>query len=233
MRIDAIWRYPVKSLRGEQVATVEVGQHGLVGDRAYGLVDQETGNVLTARREPRLLFASARWRDGEVEITGPDGSRLATDAALSAWLERPVRLARAGEQGGTYENPQDAERETGWAAWQGPGYAWHDSGDVRVSLMSTGTLAGWAPERFRSNLLLDGAGEDALVGHRVLAGTATLAVRGRVSRCVMVTRAQPGIEVDRDVLRTIHRERGGELAVGAVVVAPGRIAAGQQLELLP
>ncbi len=228
-RVAGLWRYPVKSLRGERVEASEIGQEGLLGDRAFGIVDEETGNVLTARREPRLLFATARWHDGEVEITGPDDAPLDTDDALSRWLERPVRLARAGADGGVYENPKDSERETDWVAWQGPGGAWHDSGTTRVSLVSTGTLGAWAPERFRSNVLIEGDGEDGFVGRQVRLGSVTLDVTGRVGRCVMVTRAQPGLEVDRDVLRSVHRERGGELAIGALVLEPGTVAVGDRL----
>jgi uncharacterized protein len=228
-RVSGLWRYPVKSLRGERVEVSEISRAGLVGDRAFGIVDEATGHVLTARREPRLLFATARWHDGDVEITGPEDLPLDTDDALSRWLSRRVRLARAGARGGVYENPRNSEHETDWVTWQGPGHAWHDSGRTRVSLVSTGTLGTWAPERFRSNVLLEGGREDALVGEQVRLGTATLDVTVRVGRCVMVTRAQPGLEVDRDVLRSIHRERAGDLAVGALVVEPGVVAVGDRL----
>lgn len=231
-RVIALWRHPVKSMRGESLDEAEIGVHGLPGDRAFGVVDEATGNVLTARREPRLLFASARWLDGRVEIRDEGGRVLADDEALSGWLGRPVRLVRAGNVGGTYENPLDAEHETDWVTWQGPGHAWHDSSRTRVSLVSRGTLGEWDPVRFRANVLLDGHGEDALVGHRVALGAAHLDVTKHIDRCVMVTRAQPGLPIDRDVLRTIHRERGGELAIGALVATPGRVVVGDQLRLL-
>lgn len=230
VRVSALWRYPVKSLRGERVEMSEIGRYGFVGDRAFGIVDEATGHVLTARREPRLLFATASWHDGEVEITGPNDLPLATNDQLSQWLGRRVRLTPAGAEGGVYENPIDSEHETDWVAWQGPGHAWHDSGRTRVSLVSTTTLGAWAPERFRSNVVLgEGSAEEALVGKQVRLGTATLDVNARVQRCVMVTRSQPGLDVDRDVLRSIHRERGGHLAVGAVVIEPGRVAVGDPL----
>lgn len=232
MRVAGLWRYPVKSLGGERLDASDVGAHGLPGDRAFGIVDVATGNVLTARREPQMLFATATWHDGEVEIAGPDGQTLQTDEALSRWLGRPVRLARAGTVGGTYESPSDPEHETDWESWQGPGHAWHDSRRTRVSLVSTSTLGDWSPARFRANVLLEGAGEDALVGRHARLGTATLDVKKRVDRCVMVTRAQPGLDVDRDVLRTIHRERGGCLAIGALVAAPGEVAVGDHLDAL-
>ncbi len=227
--VAELWRYPVKSLRGERVEGSEIGREGLLGDRAFGIVDEATGHVLTARREPRLLFATARWHDGDVEITGPEAVPLNTDDALSGWLGRRVRLARAGADGGVYENPRDSEHETDWMTWQGPGHAWHDSGRTRVSLVSTETLGAWAPERFRPNVLLEGGGEDALVGEQVRLGSVTLDVIRQVGRCVMVTRAQPGLEVDRDVLRHIHRERDGDLAVGALVSQPGSVAVGDRL----
>ena len=229
LRVAALWRYPVKSLGGERLSTAEVGPYGLAGDRAFGLVDEATGNVLTARREPRLLFASATWHDGEVAIEGPDGRPLATDAELSAWLERPVRLARAGAEGGVYENPRDTEHEDDWVSWQGPGHAWHDSRRTRVSLVSTATVGAWDPRRFRANVLLEGADEDALVGRQVRCGDAVLDVTKPLDRCVMVTRAQPGMPIDRGVLRTIHRQRDGCLAIGALVVTPGRVEMGDAL----
>lgn len=228
-RVAGLWRYPVKSLGGEPLAASDLGEHGLPGDRAFGIVDLETGKVLTARREPRLLFATASWHDGEVEIVA-GGQRLATDAALSEWLDRPIRLAPAGSKGRVYESPEDFERELGWVSWQGPGYAWHDSSRTRVSLVSVATLRGWAPQRFRANVLLDeGEGEDALVGKQVQVGTARLDVRQQIGRCVMVTRAQPGVPADLDVLRTIHRERDGYLAVGALVAQTGHVAVGERL----
>src|SRR2546421_2075985 len=93
MRVSELWRYPVKSLQGEQVDSVAVTADGLEGDRRFAIYDVETGFGLTARRVPELLFASARWQDdGMVEITLPDGSRPRDDDALSAWLGRPVAL---------------------------------------------------------------------------------------------------------------------------------------------
>lgn len=229
LRVVGLWRYPVKSLLGEALDASDVGPNGLPGDRAFGIVDVATGKVLTARREPRLLFASASWHDGDVEIVTSEGDPLDSDAALSAWIGRHVRLTRAGEEGGVYESPDDFEDETGWVAWQGPGHAWHDSTQARVSLVSTGTLGPWAPQRFRANVLLDGANEDRLVGEQVRLGTAVLDVRTRIGRCVMVTREQPGIDADLDVLRTIHRERGGDLAIGALVTRRGYVEVGDEL----
>ena len=61
-------------------------------------------------------------------------------------------------------------------------------------------------------------------------GEATLDVGMRLERCVMTTRPQAGgVERDLDVLRTINRERGGCLAVGALVRKPGMVRVGDTL----
>ncbi len=232
--VVAVWRYPVKSLQGEQVSQIDVGFEGLRGDRRFAIFDRETGMGVTGRRCPELLFASARLRpDGNAEITLPDGRISEGDADLSEWLQRPVSLRRADEPGPRrYESPADFEDEahTGWRAFDGSPGAFHDLAAASVSLLATATIGDWDPRRFRANVLLDMGPtetEVALVGHEVTIGDARLSVRRRLGRCVMTTRPQPGgIERDLDVLRTINRERDGKLAVGSVVTVPGRMAVG-------
>jgi uncharacterized protein YcbX len=153
MRVAELWRYPVKSLQGERLDSVAVTAEGLEGDRRFAIHDTQTGLGLTARREPRLLFASARMIDGdrEVEVTLPDGSVTRDDAALSQWLGRAVRLERAG--GGValrYENPVDFEDESGiWTRFGGADGPFHDSAAARVTLLSRATIGAWDRRRFR------------------------------------------------------------------------------------
>jgi uncharacterized protein len=237
MRVVELWRYPVKSLQGERLAAADLGSGGITGDRQWALFDVDSGFGLTARREPDLLFAAARLRpDGGVEVVLPDGTVTADDGVLSDWLGRSVALRSAAEVTGRrrYESPDDdlAEAPRGWHDWEGAaGGAFHDNADGRLSLVSTGTLGTWDRRRFRANVVLDGAGEEALVGARLRLGTAVIAIGTPIPRCVMVTRPQPGgIGRDTGVLKTIHRERGGELAVGARVLEPGSVRTGDVLE---
>ena len=231
MRLVEMWRFPVKSLQGERLEAVPVTAAGLEGDRRFAIFDADTGFGLTARRVPQLLYASARLRDdGGVEITLPDGSVAADDGALSAWLGRPVTLRSSDEDlKRRYEDVVDAEDEatSGWEAFDGSPGAFHDSGGASVSLVSTATMGSWDRRRFRTNLVVEGGAEDDLVGSRVMVGDAVLDVDMRLERCVMATRPQPGgIDRDLGVLRTIHRERDGCLAVGAVVRQPGTARVG-------
>jgi uncharacterized protein YcbX len=118
-RVVAIARYPVKSMLGEELNATEVTDRGLLGDRAYALIDAETGKVASAknpRRWPNLFDFRAAYveppRDAgalpPVRITFPDGESLTTDRAdaearLSAGVGRQVRLARPAAGGATAE----------------------------------------------------------------------------------------------------------------------------------
>jgi uncharacterized protein len=235
VRVAELWRYPVKSLQGERLTSTEVGPEGLAGDRQWALFDVGTGFGLTARRVPDLLFLSGRLRaDGRVEVVLPDGTITSDDAVLSDRLGRPVTLRAAADAPGErrYESPHEVGEagEYDWDAFSGARGAFHDSSRIRVSLVSTGTLGTWDRRRFRANVVLEGTGEDALVGRRVRLGGAELDVVKQVGRCVMVTRPQPGgIGRDNGVLKTIHRERDGSLAVGALVARAGPVAVGDEL----
>lgn len=239
MTISEIWRFPVKSMGGETLPAAAVGDLGIEGDRSWSLYDVETGTTLTARRTPELLFAAACVRGGEVVVTLPDGSTAGEDDddVLSSWLGREVRLRRAADHdrdvGGTYEVPLDPEHDTDWVSWQGPGGAFHDSTRARVSLVSRASLGDWDLRRFRTNVVVDGptepGAEDDLVGSTLEVGALRLTVRKRIDRCVMVSRPQPGLDRDLDVLRTINAERETCLAIGCLVDTPGEIAVGSPI----
>jgi uncharacterized protein len=111
--VKALWRFPVKSMRGEQVEAVDVTERGLVGDRAYALVDTETGKVMsgkTPRLGQRLLGCRAAFieppvaghKQPPVRITLPDGTSVSGDAAdegaLSELFGRHVKLERAAPE---------------------------------------------------------------------------------------------------------------------------------------
>jgi uncharacterized protein YcbX len=231
VQVTELWRYPVKSMQGERVDAVDLTSWGLAGDRRWALFDLDTGFGLTARRLPELLHASARLRgDDDVEITLPDGTVAADDAGLSAWLGKRVALRATSEVGPRqYENPADIETEAeeSWQPFDGTEHAFHDG--FTVTLLSATTIGDRPMRRFRPNIVIDG-GEDELVGRTIQVGGAVVDVTDGVPRCVMVTRSQPGsIEVDRDVLRWIHRQRDGELAVGGPVLREGAVRVGDEV----
>jgi MOSC domain-containing protein len=235
MHVVGLWRYPVKSMQGEELDQVRVDDLGVVGDRQWALVDLATGLALTGRREPPLLFARARLDgDASVAVELPDGSVAKSDDDLSAWLGRPVELRRAAPAShGRVEIAADFEAEdtSEWVQWDGPDGTFHDSGRTRVSLISAEAMGDWPWRRFRGNVVIDGDEHD-LVDRNVRVGSVELEVVKRIGRCVMTTRPQPGgIERDLDVLRTINRDRAGFLGVGALVITSGTVAVGDELNV--
>ncbi len=233
MRVTQLWRYPVKSLAGERLEQAEVGPLGITGDRQFGLLDVATGLVLTARRVPELLFAApATGPDGSVAIRLPDGTVTADDTDVSDWLGRPVALRSAAAGPATFEYSLDDEPGTEWISWESPAGVFHDSGKARLSITTEAALGDWDVRRFRPNIVVDAGDERELVGHQVRVGEVLLDVTKELARCTMVTRSQPGIERDLDVLRTVNSTRSGNLAVGALVVAAGSLAVGDELQIV-
>ena len=109
--IDALWRFPVKSMQGERVDAADVGDAGIIGDRVYALVDRKTGKVASAKHPklwPYLLacratFPESPHPDDEIppaRIDLADGTSVMSDApdvdaVLSRFFGRDVELARA------------------------------------------------------------------------------------------------------------------------------------------
>lgn len=122
-----LWRYPVKSMRGERLESAEVGARGIHGDRAYALIDHASGHVASAKRPRlwgRLLDCRAEMlpapcpedQPGAVDITLPDGRTVRAgeaeaDEALTDLLGRAVHL--------TAQAPDQATIERYWPSVAG------------------------------------------------------------------------------------------------------------------
>ena len=112
--VVSIWRYPVKSMLGEELNSSYVTERGLIGDRTSALIDQETGKVASAKN-PRKWGKLFDFRASFIEdppqvvenippvrITFPDGTQIFSSDqdyiitnTLSNVLSREVRLMRA------------------------------------------------------------------------------------------------------------------------------------------
>jgi uncharacterized protein len=108
--IANLWRFPVKSMRGEALSEAHVTERGIVGDRAYALIDTDTGKVVSAKSVklfPNLFACRAAYveapRDGRelppVRISLADGTSVISDSpdvdrVLSEHFGRAVTLAR-------------------------------------------------------------------------------------------------------------------------------------------
>jgi len=117
--VVSLWRYPVKSMLGEELNSSYVTERGLVGDRAYALIDQKTGKVASAknpRKWGKLFDFRSVFIDPpqfvenipRIRITFPDGSHIFSDQdgidySLSKVLGQDVRLMRASLEKPSYE----------------------------------------------------------------------------------------------------------------------------------
>jgi uncharacterized protein YcbX len=247
VELAGMWRYPVKSMQGEALAAAEVGWSGIAGDRRWGVRVEGPRTILSAKREGRLLMARATTAttatNGQtVLISLPSGEQLTgpgagTDAALSAWLGRSVTLVEAGDDTPIFASQAD-ETDDGspTVTWAGRPGAFVDSSPVH--LLTTASLRAvrrerpdldWQVARFRPNLLVDVSGEgrieDAWVGHRCSVGEVELEIVKPCSRCVMVTRAQPGgLERQFSLLNHLSETAGRSLGVLGKVVQPGAVS---------
>jgi MOSC N-terminal beta barrel domain len=115
--VVGLWRYPVKSMMGEELNAAEITDRGVVGDRRFAVVDAATGKVADAKN-PRNLGQLLRLSRGirrafragsrlpAVRLTLADGTVVTNEQAdvanaLSAALGREVELAEAAQRGGT------------------------------------------------------------------------------------------------------------------------------------
>jgi uncharacterized protein YcbX len=112
--VESLWRFPVKSMRGEGLAEAQVTERGVLGDRAYALIDLDTGRVVSAKGVklfPNILDCDAKFVEPPqpgsdtppVQISLPDGSVLRSDSAgidreLSIYFKRNVALKRSAPE---------------------------------------------------------------------------------------------------------------------------------------
>jgi uncharacterized protein len=189
--VVSLWRYPVKSMMGEELNASEVTEQGLLGDRAYALVDSSDGKVATAknpRKWPNLFDFRASFIEpprlganlSAVRMTLPDGTLVTSqqsdlDELLTKALNRKVRLdATEGKRQG----PANAEEY--WPDMEGLDYrdtvtdfalpkgTFFDG--ATVHLLTTATLdrlreltpkGRFEVRRFRPNIVIEPASSDS------------------------------------------------------------------------
>jgi uncharacterized protein YcbX len=137
--VGSLWRYPVKSMLGEELSAAQLTQRGLHGDRAYALVDRADGKVATAknpRKWPHLFDFRATFIDpgragaqaAPIRITLPDGTTVTSEQddcnqILSRALAREVMLdaVRYGNEEATSSpsTTRSANAEEYWPDMEG------------------------------------------------------------------------------------------------------------------
>lgn len=249
MKVVELWRYPVKSMQGEQLAHADIGPQGIDGDRRRALVDTDTGVSLSAKRYADLLRCEARTVDDDVLIKLPDGSEYPADSkrtgdALSELLHRRVVVRLAGT-----DHTVRHEFPTELAVGEGEPFVWEPGLEgffdrAPLHLLTTSTIDALSrakPDsifdraRFRPNILVDtdeqGFIENDWVGHKLRLGVVPCRVLDRKPRCVMTTRPQGSLAVDREIIRTIMKVNEGNAGVELCALTHGVIHAADEVRL--
>ncbi|WP_053363584.1 MOSC domain-containing protein [Bacillus sp. FJAT-27251] len=201
-RIASIWRYPVKSMMGEELNACEVTEKGLLGDRAYGLIDNETGKLANAKNpnkwpnmfQYRASFTKLPQKDAAippVRITFPDGRAMMStdeekDAMLSKSFNRTVHLSTPSPMDVQFEGyiPKEIEELDNKGSIftrTSPEGTFYDIGMVHIITTSTiNYLRRLAPEsrieprRFRPNLIIEVPDRENFVENEWVGKTLTI-----------------------------------------------------------
>jgi len=229
--IEALFRYPVKSMSGEAVDVAELGWHGLVGDRRAALrrIDDRGGFPwLTATKLPELLlFAPVRRRD---DAPGSLPSHVRTPEGEELELFSPELADEVARRHGQTVEMTHLDRGIFDEA--------SVSAITSVTVGRVAELAGLRPDvrRFRPNILLSSSEatpfqEDAWVGGVLSFGdgddAATIAVTNWDERCAMVNFDPDSAFATPDVLKAVVRERDNNAGVYGTVIRRGHLAVGQ------
>ena len=212
MHASEIWRYPVKSLKGERLEETEITKMGIPGDRQIVVVRTLNGRYLTSRVRPKLLGLQGSINpDGVPTINGhlwssPEALQLVLEAA-----SEPVALQQVPA-------PQ--------------------AFDVLPLLIATDGAVRYLNidhRRLRPNILIadvPGLEERKWPGRTLEIGDARIHADMLRDRCVMTT-FDPDTQVqDPSVLQRIVRELGGSTALDSSVITPGKIRVGDAVKIL-
>lgn len=233
--IEAIVRYPVKSMRGESLDAAILGWHGLEGDRRLALRrvgDRGGFPFLTAGRLADLILYTPTRQDG-----GPDTS-LPTHVRTPGGEELPVFGEALAAEVGRRAGAQVEMMQLRHGVFD----------DATISVIAAGTirevcqLAGQGADarRFRPNILVRTTRavpfeEDDWVGGVLSFGDAgdppAVAVTARDVRCAMVNIDPDDASLAPDVLKAVVRANGNNAGVYGTVTRTGRLTVGQRVVL--
>ena len=211
MYVKEIWRYPVKSMAGEQLETARLTPSGIEGDRIVQ-VRNKRGRTVTSRTHPNLLgFKATLAGNGSPLVNGVpwDDSRI--QETLRTNLGSDVRLIR----------DETASRF-----------------DILPLLVATDCAIaefGRDRRRLRSNIVIGGVPgleERTWEGGQILIGGVVIGIHDLRARCIMTTFDPDTLAHDPNVLRDIVRRFAGKLALNCEVIRGGEIRVNQEVQVV-
>ncbi|MFY9915009.1 MAG: MOSC N-terminal beta barrel domain-containing protein [Nocardioidaceae bacterium] len=209
--VSQLWRYPVKSLRGELLDNALLTTDGVEGDRVVHVAGRR--GPLTGRTRSGLLTIPAN--------TGPDGMPWVDGARWDSEDAADVIRTRGGPDARLVAS-QDPAR--------------FDILSLLVATDGAVERLGQDVRRLRPNIVLAGVAlgvEPALTGQALTIGDAVLGVHSVRQRCVVTTIDPDSGAQDLDVLRRIRDVFGGEVALNCWVIRPGVVHVGDPVSVAP
>jgi MOSC domain-containing protein len=211
MHVGELRRYPVKSMLGEALLSVDVSEEGFVDDRAYALIDLESGRVVSAKRPKRwadLLAFRATCADGEVWIEMPDGATVSArdpgiHDGLSSYFGREVRLVANAPSDAMFDEVWASDLKQGATPYPHVGPARVEDGEELIDF----PVSMFAPGRFF----------DAAPVHLLTTGTLRELAARAPDHVFAVDRFRPNIVVATDDQGFVETSwEGRSLAIGDV-----------------
>jgi uncharacterized protein YcbX len=255
-KVDSLWRYPVKSMRGEQLDEAFAGFPGIYGDRVFAFRSSanHTGfPYLTARDQRRLLQYRPRFRFPDkaarpinlIEAESKNANPLSADLAeLVVDVETPDRKTLAIDDPALIDMLRaDIDQKHQVTLMQSQ-RAMTDCRPVSIfSLQSAQQLAEETgmpvdKRRFRANVYVDltaskGFAENELVGRSVLIGPkVVVTILERDARCVMITLDPDTGEQASGILKKVAQAHEGMAGVYGAVLVEGMLHKGDSVEVL-
>lgn len=253
-RLDQVWRYPVKSMRGESVDEVFVAYSGVMGDRVYAIASSTACPEFpwhTGREQEEFVLYQARFKHrgltlipAELEAANADdlnppypdidafALEIETPDGQTFDINDPALLA-------SLKDKSDGELQVR--------YSQKNAVDCRpLSLFSRQTIQQLAqetemaidPRRFRANFYpsWDSAGgfyENELVGRKLKIGNRLeITILARDPRCKMITIDPDTAETTPRLLKHVARKYDGFAGVYAAVLIEGTVKPGDEILLL-
>ena len=255
--VESLWRYPVKSMRGEELAQAFVGFSGVYGDRFYAFLSSAAPKrfpYFTGREKDTMILYRPSYRNGNAMLqpsnlaeaqTGSGLTSLYPDpAAFMVDVETPSGDILAIDDPELLRRLREGVRDRHELTLIRSHRSITDSRPVSLfSLQTVRQLsqelgAGLDKRRFRANLYLnlhnsDGFAEEEFVGRTLQIGPKSiLAVVGRDQRCKMITLDPDTGEANPELTRLLARAHGGNAGVYAAVLVEGIVSPGDKITVL-
>jgi uncharacterized protein YcbX len=256
--VESLWRYPVKSMRGEKLQDAFIGFSGVYGDRLYAFHASKARPgfpYLTARELEEMLLYQPRFRHpekaacppnlAEAQAIAPGATPVyASPTDLVVDVETPAGDVLAIDSPALHDRLSAGCGTAGTLALLRSDRAMTDCRPV--SIISTQTVAALGEEtgmamdqrRFRANIYIDlgsasGFAENALLGRSLRIGSkAVVTLVERDPRCKMITLDPDTAQASPEVLRTVARGHDGNAGLYAVVLVEGTIRPGDEITLM-